>query len=85
MQAIWVRNFPSVFFFQGWDGKRWIANILTTGLYRLSLAMNVKGILPYHTFVLPKYEPEQQAFLYRGGSGGFLGANGKLTANCFML
>lgn len=43
------------FFFQGWDGKGWIANILTTGLYRLSLAMNVKGILPYHTFVLPKY------------------------------
>ena len=42
------------FFFQGWDGKGWIANILTTGLYRLSLAMNVKGILAYHTFRLTK-------------------------------
>lgn len=41
-------------FFQGWDGKGWIANILTTGLYRLSLAMNVKGILAYHTFRLTK-------------------------------
>lgn len=41
-------------FFQGWDGKGWIANILTTGLYRLSLAMNVKGILACHTFRLTK-------------------------------